>query len=52
MTNRDKNILANLCKTCNSFYEVLVEVAERNVSCTKATVKKYWRIFHKENNSD
>lgn len=52
MTNREKNILAGLCRTCSSFHEVLVEAADRDICCSKATVKKYWRIFHKENNND
>lgn len=48
MTNRDKSILAKICKQSNNFAEVLLESHDKCINCSLSTLRKYWKIFGKK----
>ena len=52
MTNRDKSVLAKICKQSNSLSEVILESHDSCVSCSMSTIKKYWKIFGKKEQKD
>lgn len=52
MTNRDKSVLAKICKQSNSLSEVILESHDSCVICSMSTIKKYWKIFGKKEQKD
>ena len=48
MTNRDKSVLAKICKQSDSFAKVLIKAQDNHINCSITTIKKYWKIFGKK----
>lgn len=46
MTNQEKALLRELCRSVVSKEMLLEAMRIRSLTCCKSTINKYWRIFH------
>ena len=48
MTNQEKALLRELCRSVVSKEMLLEAMRIRYLTCSKATINKYWSIFHRK----